>query len=128
MGTFQNRLQNKDKNAKEREYQNPFKVDLAVPPLPSLTQSALLDPSNKSKGEKLITKTFFSFGPAQQSQQNQDDMAPHFLSIKERKVQSSLFSEEKNGTYELQKAQPDLDKAFMKEYNQSNMNSKRFSK
>jgi hypothetical protein len=105
-----------------------------VPPLPSLTQSALLDPSNKQKGEKLITKTFFSFGPAQQSP-NQDDMAPNFLSIKERKVQSSLFSEEKNGTFELQKAsphQPDLlDKAFNRKEgggNSSSMNSKRFSK
>ena len=64
MGTFQNRLRPADSNENDRGYQNPFNVDLELPPLPTLASSTLLDPSNKQKGEKLITKTFFSFGPA----------------------------------------------------------------
>ena len=65
--------------------ENPFGINLELPPLPSVTMSVMADPMDNNLGEKLITKTFFSFGD------------PGYLSIKERKV---ILSQTPDGEYE----------------------------
>jgi len=100
MGTLQNRLRPMDGGG-SGGYQNPFNVDLELPPLPTLASSTLLDPSNKLKGEKLITKTFFSFGPTRPAAPSADEKGHNFLSIKERKVVASVFKENRDGHFEL---------------------------
>ena len=71
-------------------------MSLEIPPLSSIPQTILVDPADKRRGEKLITKTFFSYGPGAEG----DDQAVPFLSIKERKVVSSFFREKPDGNFE----------------------------
>ena len=66
------------------EQASPFGMSLQIPPLPSVAQRILVDPADERRGEKLITKTFFSFGPGAEG----DSESAPFLSIKERKVVS----------------------------------------
>ena len=68
----------------------PFNQVLEIPPLPTLTTTVLNDPNDRNRGEKLITKTFFSIGGADSE----------FLSKKERKVVASLFRQQPDGTLE----------------------------
>jgi len=63
---------------------SPFGMSLQIPPLPAVAQRILVDPADERRGEKLITKTFFSYGPGVEG----DSESAPFLSIKERKVVS----------------------------------------
>ena len=48
---------------------NPFGMTLEIPPLPKEVQKTSVDPLDKAKGEKLVTRTFFSFGESEESKQ-----------------------------------------------------------
>ena len=76
-----------------KDQQSSFNMTFEIPPLPSIPQSFLVDPSDSRRGEKLVTKTFFSFG-----RNDADDASPGFLSIKERKV--AAFAQGPDGQFE----------------------------
>lgn len=98
--------------------QSTFNMTFEIPPLPSIPQSYLLDPSDSKRGEKLVTKTFFSFG-----RNEADDSAPGFLSIKERKVAS--FFRGPDGQFEQAEKPP---AAIPQQNLQSGMDKKRSTK
>lgn len=51
----------------DKAKESSFAVNLEIPPLPSLAHSTLIDPTDPLRGQKLITKTFFSYGNENES-------------------------------------------------------------
>lgn len=68
-----------------------FAVNLEIPPLPSLAQSILIDPTDPLRGEKLITKTFFSYG-------NEDENSAGLP--KDKRAVASFFRQKPDGDFE----------------------------
>lgn len=62
---------------------SPFGLSFAIPPLPSMTEKVLIDPNAKKRGERLVTKTFFSFTKDQDQEPGNG-----LLSMKEQKTVS----------------------------------------